>query len=220
VVAVSKAVASRVIDGEARVIYAGVSAHQESAQRRPSGSEIIIGTAARLVELKGIEYLLGAAAALRSSYPSMRIEIAGSGPDRERLENAVALAGLAQDVRFLGWIDEISTPLSRWDIFAMPSFEEGFPIAALDAMAAGLPIVATSVGGVPELVQDGITGWLVPPRDVESLASKLRLLMDDERMRIRMGLAGNQRVRQHFSTEQMVASFAHLYDELLNRNSI
>jgi glycosyltransferase involved in cell wall biosynthesis len=100
----------------------------------------------------------------------------------------------------------------------MPSLEEGFPIAALDAMAAGLPIVATSVGGVPELIQDGRTGWLVPPRDVESLASKLRLLLNDQKLRLSMGAAGFDRVRDRFSNEQMVASFAQLYDELMHSN--
>ena len=85
-------------------------------------------------------------------------------------------AGLEGHVKFLGWIDDLPSLLSRWDIFVMPSLEEGFPIAALDAMAAGLPVVATAVGGVPELIEDGKTGWLVPPRDAEALASRLRLL--------------------------------------------
>jgi glycosyltransferase involved in cell wall biosynthesis len=168
--------------------------------------------------LKGIEYLLCAVAALLSAFPSVRVEIAGSGPYREKLENAVAMAGLGQHVKFLGWIDELSTILPRWDIFGMPSLEEGFPIAALDAMAAGLPIVATSVGGVPELIENGTTGWLVPPRDVESLASKLRLLIDDRELRLSMGAAGFRHVRDHFSNEQTVASFAQLYEELLHWN--
>ena len=72
----------------------------------------------------------------------------------------------------------------------MPSLEEGFPIAALDAMAAGLPVVATSVGGVPELIEDGKTGWLVPPRDAEALASRLRLLLCNPELRVSMGAAG------------------------------
>lgn len=100
----------------------------------------------------------------------------------------------------------------------MPSLEEGFPIAALDAMAAGLPVVATPVGGVPELIEDGKTGWLVPPRNAEALAARLRSLLRDKELRLRMGAAGYACVRDHFRTEQMTANFAQLYDELLNRN--
>ena len=215
VLAVSKAVASRVVDGGARVIYAGVLVPPSQPRRRPVDSQIIIGTAGRLVELKGIEYLLRAVATLRSEFPSIKLEIAGSGPCQGDLEDAVALAGLGQHVKFLGWIDEIVTVLPSWDVFVMPSLEEGFPIAALDAMAAGLPIVATSVGGVPELVEDGRTGWLVPPCDVESLASKLRLLLSNRELRLGMGAAGYDRVRDHFNNRQMVSSFAQLYDDLL-----
>jgi glycosyltransferase involved in cell wall biosynthesis len=219
VVAVSKAVASRVVDGTARVIYAGIEIPPATPLRHRSDSEIVIGTAGRLVDVKGIEYLIGATSALRNAFPNVLVEIAGSGPCREKLEKAVKLAGLQQNVKFLGWVDEIGTSLPRWDIFVMPSLEEGFPIAALDAMAAGLPIVATSVGGIPELVEDGTTGWLVPPRDVESLASRIRLLIDGHELRLSMGTAGYRRVRDHFSNEQMVTNFAQLYEELLHRDS-
>jgi len=109
--------------------------------------------------------------------------------------------------------------LPRWDIFVMPSIEEGFPIAALDAMAAGLPVIATSVGGVPELVEDAKTGWLVPPRDSEALASRLRLLFCNPELRLSMGAAGYARVRDHFSAAKMTESFARLYDDLLNESS-
>jgi glycosyltransferase involved in cell wall biosynthesis len=218
VVAVSQAVASRVVDGPARVIYAGVTvpAGDPPALRHRATSEFILGTAGRLVELKGIEYLLSAASALRREFPALRVEIAGSGPQRLNLEEAVRHCGLEGHVEFLGWIDDLNSVLPRWDVFVMPSLEEGFPIAALDAMAAGLPVVATSVGGVPELIVDGITGWLVPPRDTDALASRLRLLLANPEMRRVMGAAGYARVRDHFSAARMTESFTQLYDELLN----
>jgi colanic acid/amylovoran biosynthesis glycosyltransferase len=218
VVAVSQAVADRVVDGPTRVIYAGlpIPSGNLPALHRRATSEIVIGTAGRLVELKGIEYLVRAAAALRSEFPALRVEIAGSGPQREKLEEAVVRVGLKEQVRFLGWIDNISSVLPRWDVFVMPSLEEGFPIAALDAMAAGLPVVATSVGGVPELLEDGKSGWLVPSRDVEALASRLHLLIGNPELRRSMGTAGYARVRDHFSAKQMTESFARLYDELLD----
>lgn len=217
VVAVSQAVARRVVDGTARVIYAGVTVPLSGpCTGHRSASEIILGTAGRLVELKGIEYLLSAAASLQGEFPALRVEIAGSGPQRAKLEAVAAHWGLGEHVKFLGWIDDLTSVLSRWDAFVMPSLEEGFPVAALDAMAAGLPVVATSVGGVPELIEDAKTGWLVPPRDAEALASRIRLLLSNPEMRQHMGAAGYARVRDHFSSAQMTASFTRLYDELLN----
>ena len=149
VVAVSQAVASRVAVGKARVIYAGLSVAPVAPSRSRYGTEIVIGTAGRLVELKRIEYLLNAAVALRREFPTLRVEIAGSGSQHEKLEAAIVLAGLGECVKFLDGIDDIRPVLSRWDVFVTPSLEEGFSIAALDAVAAGLPVVATAVGGVP-----------------------------------------------------------------------
>jgi glycosyltransferase involved in cell wall biosynthesis len=206
------------VDGKARIIYAGLSVPSDCPPRHRASSEIVIGTAGRLVELKGIDYMLSAAAALLPEFPTLRVEIAGSGPEREKLEALAVRAGLRDRIKFLGWIADIRPVLSGWDVFVMPSLEEGFPIAALDAMGAGLPVIATPVGGVPELIEDGTTGWLVPPRNVESLTARLRLLLSDPELRLRMGAAGHARVRDHFSTAQMTANFAQLYDELLNKD--
>ena len=215
VVAVSQAVADRVVDGPAHVIYSGLSISGEPPAPRAPDKELVIGTAGRLVELKGIEYLIRAVAAMHSEFPTLRLEIAGSGPQRSKLEEEVARAGLIQKVQFLGWIDDLNKVLPGWDVFVMPSLEEGFPIAALDAMAAGVPVIASAVGGVPELIEDGQTGWLVPPRDADALASRLRLLLRDPSARVKMGAAGFTRVRDHFNAKQMTAKIAHLYDELL-----
>ena len=217
-VAVSQAVADRVIEGRAHVIYSGLAVSGGPPAPHPARNEIVVGTAGRLVELKGIEYLIRAVAALRNQFPALRVEIAGSGPEREKLEKEVGRAGLADRIKFLGWINDLSTVIPRWDVFVMPSLEEGFPIAALDAMAAGLPVLATSVGGVPELIEDGKTGWLVPPRDVEALAARLRVLLGDSELRANMGAAGFTRVQNNFSAAQMTMNFAHLYDELLHEN--
>ncbi len=215
VVAVSQSAARRVVDCKARVIYAGVPAHMTRLDKDRAETDIILGTAGRLVEVKGIEYLLQAVSLLRHEFPSMQLEIAGSGPLRETLEAEAVRAGIERHVKFLGWIDDIASVLSRWSIFVMPSLDEGFPIAALDAMAAGVPVVATSVGGIPELIQDGTNGCLVPPRDVDALVSRLRVLLCDPALRNRIGSAGFARARDHFGPAQMIASFAQLYDELL-----
>jgi glycosyltransferase involved in cell wall biosynthesis len=220
VVAVSHAVARRVVDSPARVIYAGVDVPpgDPPALRRHGASEIILGTAGRLVELKGLEYLLNATRILRHEFPALRVEIAGSGPQRARLERAVTQLGLGGHIEFLGWVHNLRSVLVRWNVFVMPSLEEGFPIAALDAMAAGLPVVATAVGGVPELIENGKTGWLVPPRDAEALASRLRLLLRNSELRLSVGAAAHAHVRDHFSAAQMTENFARLYDELLAQN--
>jgi len=217
VVAVSQAVARRVVDGHARVIYAGIDppSHGSPAPRQGANPELILGTAGRLIALKGIEYLLRAAAALQPEFPGLRVEIAGAGPQRAKLEESVARLGLAGRVEFLGWVDDIHRVLPRWDVFVMPSLEEGFPISALDAMAAGLPVIASSVGGIPELVVDGETGWLIPPADVEALVFRLRPMLRNPEQRRSMGAAAQARVRDHFNLAQMAENFSRLYDELL-----
>ena len=140
---------------------------------------------------------------------------AGAGPQREKLEETVFQLGLAGRVEFLGWVDDLQSVLPRWDVFVMPSLEEGFPIAALDAMAAGLPVIASSVGGIPELVVDGETGWLVPPADVEALVSRLRPMLRSPEQRRSMGAAAQARARERFNIAQMTENFSRLYDELL-----
>ena len=217
VVAASQAVASRVVDGHAQVIYAGVEPSSPGLPARSIGPhpEIVLGTAGRLIPLKGIEYLLRAAAALQGEFPGIQVEIAGTGPCRDRLERMVIQLALVGKVRFLGWVDDLNSAFRRWDIFVMPSLEEGFPIAALDAMAAGLPVVASSVGGIPELVVDGETGGLVPPSDVDALVATLRPLLRDAGRRLSMGVAARARVQEHFSVKYMTENFARLYDQLL-----
>ena len=187
VVAVSKAVAERVIDGKPRVIYAGVATVEVGPPRSRTDAKLVLGTAGRLVKLKGIEYLLRASARLKQEFPALEVQIAGTGPELKELQAEVSRLGLEGRVRFLGWIEDVATVLSSWDVFVMPSLEEGFPIAALNAMAAGLPVVATKVGGVPELIEDGSSGLLVEPRDLEALVAALGTLLRDRELRLRLG---------------------------------
>lgn len=218
VIATSRAVAERALGAQPVVVYPGVAVPE---QRGEVSADLqappprIVGTAGRLVPIKGIGYLIRALAVLRTEFSDLRLEIAGSGPERPAIENEVKSLGLADCVTFLGWQDDLLPVLTRWDVFALPSLEEGFGIAALEAMAAGLPVVATAVGGVPELVQDGVTGWLVPPRDSAALADRLRALLLDPRQRRIMGVAGRVRARENFSVDRMVAAIAKIYDSLL-----
>ena len=107
--------------------------------------------------------------------------------------------------------------MAGWDVFVQPSLDEGFPIATLEAMAAGLPVVASAVGGLLELVQDGETGWLVAAASPGELATRLRELISDERRREAMGIAGRQRALRDFSIAKMVEQTVAVYDGLLTQ---
>jgi glycosyltransferase involved in cell wall biosynthesis len=162
-----------------------------------------------------VVYLVRALAALRQEIPDVRLEIAGSGPERAAVECEVQSLGLAGSVVFLGWQHDLERVLPGWDVFVQPSLTDSFGIATLEAMAAGLPVVATGVGGLRELVEDGRTGWLVPPADPAALAKRLRDLALNPAQRRAMGMAGRERARAHFSVERMVAEIQKIYDELL-----
>jgi glycosyltransferase involved in cell wall biosynthesis len=105
--------------------------------------------------------------------------------------------------------------MRRWAVFALSSLDEGLGNVLLEAMAASLPVVASRCGGIPEVVEEGRTGWLVPPNDPSALAERLRALLLDSSQRRAMGLAGRARVREHFSVDRMVREIAQIYDEMI-----
>ena len=223
VIANSHAVAAWVVGMQPQVVYPGVcipsdDGRESSLQR--IGREIVIGTAGRLVPIKGTLYLVRALAALRPEFSNLRLEIAGAGPERMAIENEVRLLDLQDSVTFLGWQTDLASVLVTWDVFVQPSLEEGFGIATLEAMAAGLPVIATAVGGLPELVKDGRTGWLVPPGDSTALAERLRLLLLNPEKRHAMGAAGQARARDSFSIERMVEAISKIYDDLLDLRGV
>jgi glycosyltransferase involved in cell wall biosynthesis len=216
VIATSRAVADLVVGAQPHVVYPGV---RIPVGNRFSGNrescETVIGTACRLFPIKGLVYLIRAIDLLRSKFPSVRLEIAGIGPDRERLEREVRTLGLSERVVILGWQSDVETLLARWDLFVLPSVQEAFGIAVLEAMAAGLPVVASAVGGLRELVENGRTGWLVPPEDPRALAERIGMLLADPEQRRVLGQAGQSRARQHFSTDRMAKAIAAIYDGVL-----
>lgn len=218
VVAVSRSVALQVAEFNPTIVYTGVGVSQKMTDiQRTVPETIVIGTACRLISPKGVVYLLRAVAALRSEFPAVRLEIAGSGPLQSDLKLESDRLGLTNHVRFLGWRSDIRSVLRDWDIFVVPSFDEGLPMAVLDAMAEGLPVVGTSVGGLPELIEDGRTGFLVPSRNSEALAEKLRYLISRPDRRRAQGAAGRERIRNQFSGDQMVAKIRVIYESLSER---
>jgi glycosyltransferase involved in cell wall biosynthesis len=212
VIATSMAVA-RAMPGPATVVSPGTDVPDRVAPLLASPPTI--GTAARLESVKGLPFLLQAAGALQRRYPDLRIEIAGSGSCEPRLRLLASRLGLAESISFLGWQQDVDALHRRWQVFAQPSIYEGFGLAALEAMASGLPVVASATGGLPELVKDGITGFLVPVGDVDALADRLGQLLEDDELRVRMGQAARERVREHFSGAAMGAKIAQVYDRLL-----
>lgn len=178
------------------------------------GDALLVGTVARLIPQKGLQYLIGAAGKLAVELPDTRFVVIGDGPYRATLEAQAEQAGLRGRVIFAGFCHDIPEALSALDLFALPSLEEGFSIAAMEAMSAGKPVVASAVNGLPELVT-GETGILVAPGNAGQLAAALRCLLTDRSRRIRMGQAGRDRVSEYFRLETMVEHHVRLYEDLV-----
>ena len=187
---------------------------------RPSTNRIrTIVTVANLRPEKNHETLIAAASALAGSHPELRFQFVGDGPRRQHLEALAAARGVRGCVEFLGHREDVPAILAAADAFVLPSRSEAFPNGAMEAMAAGLPVVASAVGGLLDLVDHGRTGLLVPPDDAEALAAALRCLLDDPARAIEMGRAAREEVRRRYSFDQMVESFEDLFLSALHRHA-
>jgi glycosyltransferase involved in cell wall biosynthesis len=169
-------------------------------------------TVARLEAQKGLAHLVEAAAMV----PDVVFAIVGGGPDRPALEARAAKLGLASRVRFLGHRRDVPALLAIADLFVLPSLYEGLPLSVLEAMAAGVPVVATAIGGTDELVSSG-TGTLVPPADPRGLAEGIRALLADRDGAALRAAAARDLVLTTHSTQAMVAAMSNLYESLLSR---
>ena len=212
-IANSRIVADYSEDPRAIVIYPGINTSDFPASRR-THKGVVIGTACRLELIKGLRYLVEAFAILVPEFQELRLEIAGEGTLRASLEQDCRRLGVSGDVSFLGWREDLSSAMAGWDVFVLPSLDEGFGVAALEAMASGLPVVASAVGGLCELVQNGETGWLVPAASPAELADRLRVLISDHQKREAMGMAGRQRALRDFPISRMVEQMIAVYDGL------
>jgi len=201
----------------AQVVYPGVDLPLHTALHKKSRPGFILGVAGRVVPIKGIKFLIRALAIVKTSLSDVSLEIAGSGHEEAELHFEVQKHGLADSVKFLGWCENV--PYERWDVFVMPSLEESFGIAALEAMAWSLPIVGSRVGGLTELVISGKTGWLTPPADPTTLAERIVSLLSNTQQRRTMGLAARERAAL-FDTKKMCKSIEKIYQTLLaDKNS-
>jgi colanic acid/amylovoran biosynthesis glycosyltransferase len=187
------------------------------------GGTTRILTVARLVEKKGVEYGIRAVARILRERPDVEYRIAGDGPLRGRLENLVQELGVGGRIEILGWKTEheVGALLDEADILLAPSVtaasgdEEGIPGAIMEAFAHAVPVVSTRHAGIPELVEDGRSGFLVPERDVQALAEKLGILIANPDLRLAMGEAGRRFVKEHHDIEKLNDRLVEIYRALL-----
>jgi glycosyltransferase involved in cell wall biosynthesis len=169
----------------------------------------------RLDAVKGFEDLIEALALLRPQQPKAMVAIAGTGPLAERLDSTANRAGVSDGTRLLGFQADVSLVLDACDVFVISSYCEALPFALLEAMAHELPAVGTSVGGIPEVIVHGQTGFLVPPRNPAALAAAIGPLLASVELRTQMGRAARQRVEKHFHEADMVRKTLDVYRSLL-----
>ncbi|HZR67719.1 MAG TPA: glycosyltransferase family 4 protein [Burkholderiales bacterium] len=185
--------------------------HPEPAAARRRNTLLFLG---RLERAKGVFDLVDAVAALRDTHPDARLVLAGD--DVDGLAAYAAGRGVADCVQLTGWVgpERKRALLDAAAAFVLPSYAEGLPISLLEAMAAGLPSVASEVGGIPDIIADGVNGMLVAPGDVAMLTRVLRKLLDDRMLRARLGAAARETVRLRFDADHVIGELEKIYASL------
>jgi glycosyltransferase involved in cell wall biosynthesis len=218
--------------GSFTVIHSGVDlkqfskgAKQGSRKRKELGittDSLVIGYVGWLIPIKGVTYLLDAMAEVVQRHSNSLLVLVGKGDENGeeeiKLRERVESLGLEDRVRFLGWRPDVNEIMGCFDIFVLPSLNEGMGRVLVEAMAAGLPIVASRVGGIPDLIENGENGLLVPPADPSALAKAISDLLSDKKRRNRMGEAG-KKMCLPYSAEAMVQQIDDLYTDLLEKYS-
>lgn len=182
-----------------------------------SPNETVMGIVCRLVEQKGVIYALRAFSQIAEQFPNARLVIAGDGPLRRLLEAEVQTLGLQGCVRFLGWREDAAQLMAGFDLLLVPSLWEGFGLVILEAMAQAVPVIASRVSAIPEIVVDGETGLLPLPRDVDKLAESMAMLLGDHALRGYMGMMAQERLEEHFTADHMIEQTTALYRQLLGK---
>jgi glycosyltransferase involved in cell wall biosynthesis len=215
---------ANILPGKITTIYNGVSPNGKKSRGKCSASghfglgphDKVVLSVGRLHRQKGYDCLIRATATVKREVATVKVLIVGEGEGENDLKNLVKSLDLSKEVIFTGLCLDVGKLYNFTSLFVLPSLWEGMPNAVLEAMAAAKPVVATRVGGVPELVVDGETGILVPPENPEALARAIADLLKNSNQANRMGNAGRIRVQEHFSLTEMVAKTDRLYQKLLN----
>jgi glycosyltransferase involved in cell wall biosynthesis len=198
-----------------RILYNGALPEKFSG-KIDHGSAINISFMGRLGERKGTYDLLTAFERLSPENPRVRLVLGGDG-DVDRVRELVRKNGLESKVDVLGWVsgEEKINVFRKADVYVLPSYNEGLPGSVLEAMAAGVAIVSTTVGGIPELVDENRNGYLITPGDTETLYTRLSALSRDEELRTRMGRESTKKIAEQFSITVIVQTLIGLYHELM-----
>ncbi len=199
----------------AQVIYNGVPLAEPPTSKPPDAHPIVLAMVGRLVSEKEPRRFIELVARLSQEGLSVKGVLVGDGPERPALERAVAELQAENLVTLAGFVPDAKKIWEGVDLLCLTSSREGLPLSLLEAMARGIPVLATSVGGVPECLTDGVEGILVPFGDWEAFAREARRLIQDPELRRRLGEAGRARVQRQFRLEQMVTQHEALYARLL-----
>ena len=178
-------------------------------------STVLITVVGYLEEIKGHSYLLKALPNIIKHHPNIIVALVGDGELKSQFENQVRESNIVDQVLFAGWQEEVPSILAISDILVLPSLSEGLPFVVPEAMASGLPVVATRVGGIPEAVIEGETGFLVEPASASGLEQALVRMLDDRNLMRNMGAKGQQRAFREFNVDRMVGDTCALYSTLL-----
>ena len=179
-------------------------------------NELVVGMISRLEPIKGPQYLVEAAKSVIANMSGIKFLIVGEGSLKAKLAGRCRELGMADKFVFTGWREDIPEILSLLDILVLPSLNEAVGRVLIEAGAAGVPVVATKVGGIPEIVRDQETGLLVPPQDIDSLTKAIILLAQNKETRKNLGEVARKWIDEKFSADNMVASVANLYLQMVN----
>ena len=216
----------KVNEKKINVIYNGVNINDFNPKLKSNFSkkewgleqqDFVVGSVLRLHREKGVDYIPKIVMRVKEKIPGIKFLVVGDGPLKEKIEEEIKKLSLNKNIIMAGWIspENIPSVLSFFDLFFLPSQEESFPQAVLEAMAMGKPVVATKVGGVSEAVLDGITGKLVSPDDPSALAECIVWMFNHREERIKMGEEGRKRVVNLFSMDKMISRTQKIYNDLI-----
>jgi glycosyltransferase involved in cell wall biosynthesis len=193
------------------IIHCGVEPERYSSGPRPERPTLLF--VGRLAAVKGVPVLFEALTSIIKDQPSVLLRLIGDGPERQRLTVQAEGLGLKDHVEFCGYRSqsEVAGALSKTDVFVLPSFAEGVPVVLMEAMASGVPVVTSLIAGVPELVEDGVSGILVSPGAAELLVDALNTLLKDAALREEMGRAGREKVKTEFDSAREAKKLKQLF---------
>jgi glycosyltransferase involved in cell wall biosynthesis len=180
----------------------------------------VVGWIGRMTAVKRTDIVLRSFRRLKDEGVDAVLCMVGDGPDRRSVEDLAGELGVMRDSLFPGYQEDVGPFFAAFDVFVLPSGNEGTPVTAIEALASGCPVVATRVGGVPDVVTDGEDGFLVEPGDVEELAARLAQLANDPDLRGRMGAAGRERMRSRYAVDRLIDDIDRLYRDLLERKGV